>query len=144
MNVVEFVKDIKVHVDEPQPFEGEKEPHARRMGKYDSDVTVVYIKAANGVHEFATVNSSFLRVLWPVMHQAKIATMHDRALLRVVKAKPAIKFNYGIGDMARLGVQIGRHENNNYHYWFHPKWSIEQKKKEPRIINLPNKGHYEI
>ena len=30
------------------------------------------------------------------------------------------------------------------YYWFHPEWSIEQKKKEPRIINLPNKEHYGI
>ena len=43
------------------------------------------------------------------------------------------------------------HEKKQYrfggrkpYYWFHPEWSIEQKKKEPRIINLPNKGHYEI
>ena len=30
------------------------------------------------------------------------------------------------------------------YYWFHPEWSIEQKKKEPRVIKLPDKGHYEI
>ena len=43
------------------------------------------------------------------------------------------------------------HEKKQYrfggrktYYWFHPEWSIEQKKKEPRIINLPNKGHCEI
>ena len=30
------------------------------------------------------------------------------------------------------------------YYWFHPEWSIEQKKKEPRIIKIPDKGHYEI
>jgi len=30
------------------------------------------------------------------------------------------------------------------YYWFHPEWSIEQKKKEPRIIKMPDKGHYEI
>ena len=43
------------------------------------------------------------------------------------------------------------HEKKQYrfsgrkpYYWFHPEWSIEQKKKEPRIINLPNKEHYGI
>ncbi len=43
------------------------------------------------------------------------------------------------------------HEKKQYrfggrkpYYWFHPEWSIEQKKKEPRIIKLPDKGHYEI
>ena len=43
------------------------------------------------------------------------------------------------------------HEKKQYrlggrkpYYWFHPEWSFEQKKKEPRIINLPNKGHCEI
>ena len=30
------------------------------------------------------------------------------------------------------------------YYWFHPEWSIEQKKKEPRLIKLKDKGHYEI
>ncbi len=37
-----------------------------------------------------------------------------------------------------------RFDGRKPYYWFHPEWSIEQKKKEPRIINLPNKGHYEI
>ena len=30
------------------------------------------------------------------------------------------------------------------YYWFHPKWSIEQKKKEPRIIKLRDNGDFEI
>ncbi len=37
-----------------------------------------------------------------------------------------------------------RFDGRKPYYWFHPEWSIEQKEKEPRIINLPNKGHYEI
>ena len=129
VNVIEFLQAVKVHVDGPQPFEGEKEPHTRRP-----IYTVAYIKAANGVHELARVNSSFFRVLWPVLHQAKIATMHDRALLRVVKARRAIKFNYNIWHMAELGVQTGRHENNNERYWFHPKYNPHG---ESRTGDLP-------
>ena len=132
LNVVEFVQALKVHVDEPQPFDGEEKPHASRMEDYNSDVTVAYIKVANGVQEFARVNSTFLRVLWPVMHQAKIATMHDRALLRVVKARLAL-YNYKIADMASVGVRIGRHcmdgksgyADNNYFYWSHPKYCMQ-------------------
>ena len=30
------------------------------------------------------------------------------------------------------------------YYWFHPEWSIEQKKKEPRIIKLRDNGDFEI
>ena len=63
--------------------------------------------------------------------------MHDRALLRVVKARRAIgrsKFNYNIWHMAELGVQIGRHENNNERYWFHPKYNPHG---ESRTGDLP-------
>ena len=127
LNVVEFVQALKVHVDEPQPFDGEEKPHASRMEDYNSDVTVAYIKVANGVQEFARVNSTFLRVLWPVMHQAKIATMHDRALLRVAQAKYIgargekciMHWYYNIAGMAKLGVRIGKHKDNNYHFWKH-------------------------
>ena len=131
LNVVEFVHALEVHVDESPKYEGflgELHPddemsriYIRRIAKYeyDADVTVAYIKVAKGLHKLARVNSSFLRVLRPVLHQAKIATMHDRALLRVVKANPAIKCNYDIGQMARLGVEIGRHENKNACFWFH-------------------------
>ena len=133
VNVVEFVQALEVRVDESPRYErflDELHPDdemsricIRRIGKYeyDADVTVAYMKVAKGLHKLARVNSSFVRVLRPVLHQAKIATMHDRALLRVVKAKPPIKYNYDIGQMARLGVVIGRHENNNACHWFHPK-----------------------
>ena len=116
-NVLEFLQAVRIHVHEAQLRDGEKKPHPIFMQKYHSDVTVAYIRAANGLQELARVNATFFRILLPVMHQAKIATMHDRALLRVVKASPSIKYNYNIADMAGLGVMIGWHEQNNYYFW---------------------------
>ena len=146
VNVVEIVNALEVHVDESPKYEGflgELHPddemsriYIRRMGRYEYDaaVTVAYIKVAKGFHNLVRVNSSFVRVLRPVMHRAKIATMHDRGLLRVVKANPAIKCTYGIGEMARLGVEIGRYENNNACHWFHPKHNPYG---ESRIGDIP-------
>ena len=82
VNVVEFVHALEVHVDETPRYErvlGELHPddemsriYIRRIAQYeyDADVTVAYIKVAKGLHKLARVNSSFLRVLRPVMHQA--------------------------------------------------------------------------
>ena len=131
-HVVEFLQPLQVHVVEPRPFEGGDKPDPEDIAKYESDMTIAYLKVANGVQEIARVNTTFFHLLWLVTHQAKVATMHDRALLRVVKARPATAHRYKIADMARLGREIGRPciggsgvADNNKFYWSHPKYNLQ-------------------
>ena len=121
-NVLAFVHGIEIHMEGPrlkaykedramECYNDHEQLNAQRQRAFRM---VWHMETARGFSKLARVSNSFLRVLRPLLQQSKGATMHDRALLRVINARVCHEFGkhcYEIEDMASVACMISTNDD---------------------------------